>query len=211
MNETMFFEEQETRYAQILKLFAEEKGLLTSQDDTIHDQLKNLQKYLDLKDKQLNDLRKQLHGCDDKLKLKELQITRSNTTIQHLNEQMKELQDQNAALENKVTAYFKFSNHQTPDTPLTPPIYNRPASTMPTRNRGGSEYSADKNVGKRRGSVSGKGDGDNLLKQQEYLADFARLRAQREKERLEAERKRRKMEQDEALKKQKAAEIQAAA
>ena len=32
-----------------------------------------------------------------------------------------------------------------------------------------------------------KEDGDNLLKQQEYLAEFAHLRAQREKERLDAE------------------------
>eukprot|EP01083_Nonionella_stella_P066787 176172_1 len=50
-NETRFYEEQETRLKEVLHLFKEEKSLLMSNDDTLTDQLKNLQKYLNLKDK----------------------------------------------------------------------------------------------------------------------------------------------------------------
>ncbi len=77
-NETKFYEEQEIRIKDVLKLFQEEKSLLLSKDDTLTEQLKNLHKYLDLKDKQINDLRAQLNKCDETLKLKELQITRQN-------------------------------------------------------------------------------------------------------------------------------------
>merc|ERR1712129_360538 len=53
-NETLFFEQQETRYREALKLFEEEKTLLTAKDDSLSDQLKNLQKYLTIKEKQIN-------------------------------------------------------------------------------------------------------------------------------------------------------------
>eukprot|EP00488_Nonionellina_sp_1-RS-2012_P004389 TRINITY_DN986_c0_g1_i1.p1 TRINITY_DN986_c0_g1~~TRINITY_DN986_c0_g1_i1.p1 ORF type:complete len:151 (-),score=53.00 TRINITY_DN986_c0_g1_i1:391-843(-) len=102
MNETLFYEEQETRLKEVMHLFQEEKSLLMSKDDTLTEQLKNLQRYLDLKDKQIKDLRAQLQQSDDKLKLKELQITRSNTSVQQLNETVNDLQHENAKLEKKI-------------------------------------------------------------------------------------------------------------
>ena len=142
-NETKFYEEQETRYKEVLKLFEDEKAILTAKDDTLTSQLKNLQKYLDLKDQQINDLRNQLNGSDEKLKLKELQITRCNTSIQQLNQTMKELQDQNAALEKRMKAYFTFSENA-PQTPATPaadvPVWQQGAS----RGRTTSSYEQNK-------------------------------------------------------------------
>merc|ERR1712187_413833 len=131
---------------------------LTAKDDTLSDQLKNLQKYLDIKDKQLADAHNALQENEQKLKEKELKM----------------MQEQNVSLENRVKAYFKFSNssnNYSPDTPSTPPINNWKAQT---RGRHASEYSQHK----RHSSLTGTStalDNDNLLKQQEYLADFARL------------------------------------
>eukprot|EP00483_Globobulimina_turgida_P001249 UN01251 len=204
-NETLFYEEQETRLQEVLRLFQEEKSLLLSKDDTLTQQLKNLQKYLDLKDRQIDDLRAQLNGCDDKLKLKELQNTRQNTTIQHLNSTLKELQDENASLEKKMKAYFTFNdNHpSTPRSPMNGVLIAPWEQHRQSRGRHNSAFRQSDTPRRKRSGSDHKEDGDNLLKQQEYLAEFARLRAQREKERLEAERQRRKKEQEDALKKTK--------
>eukprot|EP01084_Bolivina_argentea_P227691 384574_1 len=209
-NETRFYEEQETRLKEVLNLFKEEKSLLVSKDDTLTEQLKNLQKYLNLKDTQIKDLRAQLNGCDDKLKLKELQITRCNTSVQQLNETVKDLQDQNSSLEKKIKAYFSFRD-KTGTTPVPSPT---PQEAIPvwqqatSRHRGASAFSPKTRA--RRNSDHKKA-GDNLLMQQEYLAAFARLRAQREKERLEKEREERQRQEEEALKKLKAEEVAKAA
>merc|ERR1712154_707202 len=101
-NETLFYEEQETRYQKALDLFKEEKALLTAKDDTLLSQLKNLQKYLDLKDKQLNDLRNELQTNDEKMRKKDLLISNTQTNVQSLNETIKELQEQNLGLENRI-------------------------------------------------------------------------------------------------------------
>ena len=143
-NETRFYEEQEKRLEEVLKLFEEEKALLLSKDDTLTAQLKNLQKYLDLKDKQIEDLRNQLNGSDEKLKLKELQITRSNTSIQQLNETVKDLQDQNAQLEKRMKAYFAFNdkNPTTPRNTADVPVWE----AVPSRGRGASAFTKSNGV-----------------------------------------------------------------
>jgi len=207
-SESKFYEEQETRIDAVLKMFEEEKGLLTTSENTLSAQLKQLQQYLDLKDTQLAALRAQLAESDDKLKLSALQITRANTSVQHLNATVKDLQEENAQLEKKIEAYFKF-NSENPITPATPVWNVSPAA--PGRLHRGQSIPSRSERGRRASQTEQKEDAEDLLKQQEYLAEFARLRAQREKERLEAERQRRKQEAEDALKEQKAAEIAAAA
>jgi len=223
-NESKFYEEQHKRMQTVLKLFEQEKSLLMTKDDTLTSQLKTLQKYLDLKDQQIGDARQQLRDNDDQLKLKELQIARSQHSNQQLNDTIHGLQEQNAALDRKLKAYFAFNERPNPATPPTSftvsvqatPIWE--ATAAGGRNRGASEFvhslksakskSAEKDHQKRQSVIA---DADNLLKQQEYLAEFARLRSMREKEKLDDERRRRQLEREEALKRAKAEEIKLAA
>ena len=170
-SENRFYENQESRLQEALQLMEQEKALLTSKFESLRDQLKNLQSYLDLKDGQIRTLTTQLNEHDEKWKEREEQLGRSSVTIQSLNETISKLQDENASLEKKIKAYFSFGMNHSAQNSLThePDALSsqRTWDAVPTRGRGASEQTTLQSTTtfRRRKSLQ-KEDGDNLLKQQ---------------------------------------------
>ena len=162
-SETMFYENQESRLQEALRLFAEEKALLTSKHDSLGEQLKNLQSYLDLKDDQIKALSSQLNEYDERWKEREDQLGRSSVTISSLNESISKLQDENASLEKRIKAYFSFGTHSLQNSRSD---NGAVWDNIPNRGRGASEATSLQSEKRGRRLSLQKEDGDNLLKQQ---------------------------------------------
>jgi len=195
--EKIFLEQTEQRYKKILALFEEEKSILSAlntdtknnnqnSESLLIEKIQLLTKYVNLKDDTLKQYRQDIEKMNDNNKVNEMKVANLTNELKNSQESVESLTQQNAKLEQKLQAYFKFDEQKLQDRSDSDrnmkELLKKSVSTSNTvRGRSGTFHDEMSSPRNRQGSDTARKMADNVVAQEEYLSELNKLRQEQER------------------------------